>query len=253
MTSFNSNNTGAILDRTSISRTISNRSIMPNLNTLIKLPFIKNQSPMNEEVQCCVSAAISVCMEYLEASTTLIELSMLYHYYYAASADSNRGMTLSRGLYTSEFTGICNMNKHSYVINFANVRIRPSSEARYNGEDRIVESFSKLHTPLDIQRWKDYLDNKLPLILIFHINNYLYHQIPANNDTHPPLTGSRSAIGHAVVVVGYDNQKQVFIIQDCRGEDWCNEGKWMLPFTIASSANFTNELCVIKRTSKGEI
>jgi len=108
-----------------------------------------------------------------------------------------------------------------------------------------------LGRPTDITAWKVFLNDGLPLILIFFINRELYFQIPSNGYTHPPLAGTKPSNAHAVTVVGYDDLEARFIIQDCRGEGFGDSGKWYLPYVIAQSPSFTNSLAVIKKIGKG--
>jgi len=223
---------------------------------VLETPFIKNQVTNKGEINCCLSAAITVCMEVIEAQNGAIkELSMLYHYHFASRSDPFKALTVNEGIMTAEDDGVCEKRLHAYPLSPDIVSMMPSVDAEFDGEDRILESggYEIFHNPHDINKWKARLSKHVPLILLFHLNKNLYDALEDSDYVHPMPNDLASTSGHAVVVIGYDNVNRHFIIQDCRGSDWCDEGRWYLPFDVANSLSFTHTVLVITKTSKGEI
>lgn len=246
MTNFQ--DSGARPERVNHNRTLASRSLMPAGRKTIDLPYVKNQSPLpGQEVQCCVSAAITACVEHLASDPQNTELSMLYHYFQVSPFNPQGVMTLSEGLVAAEDEGICRLELHPFVVDFNGVSISPSSLAYDDALDRKVDLSSQPDGIWSLKTWKDCLDENLPLILIFYLNRELYFSIPENNFTHPPLSGPRPGYGHAVTVVGYDDFEKHFTIQDCRGTGFAKHGTWYLPYSIAQSPDFTDALGIIRK------
>ncbi len=242
------NGSGVVTDREMPIRSMQHRELMPMRRKAIDLPYIKNQAPTpGEEVQCCVSAAITACMEHLGRASPPIELSMLYHYFQVSPYNPHRPMTLKEGFDTAEFDGVCRLSFHPYIVDFMGVSKRPSGQAHNDAQEQAVERYSQPRSIWELKTWKDSLNKDIPLILAFYLNKELYFRIPNNNFTHPTLTTPRPANSHVVIVTGYDDFERRFTIQDCRGSGFGDIGKWYLPYSIAMSQDFSSALGIITK------
>lgn len=244
---------GTRLERGMPERVITGRALTSKPSLRLNLPYIKNQVVDGDDMQCCVSAAMTICMEYLEVNTTGKELSMLFHYHYASYRSAYQTITFDEGIIAGEDYGICENTLHDLPLSAEAVAVMPTTDAQIDGEDRLIESSMKLSQPNDTQAWLQWLDVGYPLILLFRIDRESYLKIPDNKNVYSVPRQTLPNTGHAVVVIGYDTSRRIFIIQDSRGEDWCDKGKWYLPFDVAASHNFTHTVGIIKNTSKGAL
>ncbi len=234
---------GAVATNFAAGRAVAARSVAAEISRSIDPPFLKDQNPTgNEEVQCCVSAAMCIAMECAGHSSNRTELAELYIHYFATNGDPERGVSIVEAKTALQFWGVCDRSLHPYEVTFDNARRPPSGEARVNAAPREGMQFSSILPPTDLSAWRSMLNRGIPLVLVFHLYPDLYARIPANDYMHPPLVGSPSDRGHAVTVIGYDDFQECFLVQDCQGTRRGNGGRWWLPYGIASSIGFTADL-----------
>jgi C1A family cysteine protease len=65
-----------------------------------------------------------------------------------------------------------------------------------------------------------------------------------------PRVGYEQCLGgHAVLCVGYDLDKEVFIFRNSWGENWGDKGYFYLPFAYVLNANLAEDFWTIQRMS----
>lgn len=240
------------LTRQNATRSITRRLLSFQNSELIKTISVKDQTVDNGEINCCLSAAIAVCFEVLERKDPSVLLSELYHYHYASNGNAFQALTLREAVRTAEDFGICRHELHSYPMGESSVKQRPSTEARNDGEDRQLLSYQELSHATDISSWKRVLADGFPLILMFRINREDYLNLPNTQSIYRLTTSPSHNLGHAVVVKGFDSAAKCFVIQDCRGTAWCQDGCWLLPEATAKLTSFTHTVFFIEKISTGE-
>ncbi len=90
------------------------------------------------------------------------------------------------------------------------------------------------------------LRNNTPVMMGFNVydnSNYtIFEGLNTTNYTYSPLTATGSLKsglkllgGHANVIIGYDNTKKAFLMENSWGTDWGNAGYWYLPYSVFQS------------------
>lgn len=217
----------------------------------IKPRYVKNQRFNETTINCCVSAALAVCIEVLSKDD--VEMSMLFHYYNVVGGSGNQGMYAIEGVLSARNKGVCRQSLHSYPISFFGAMQVPSPQARRDGLLNRLERNDVGYEQLgarDFSAWKKHLNSKEPLLLTFNLYYPQYNQIPANDNIHPDIFGPQQYFSHAVVVIGYCDFNQRFLVQDCQGAEWADSGKWYLPFELAAQLSFTRDVFAIRSLLK---
>ena len=91
------------------------------------------------------------------------------------------------------------------------------------------------------------LRNNIPVIIGINIYDNsgltIFERLTATNYTYSPLTATgalKSGLtylgGHANVIVGYDNTKKAFRLENSWGTNWASAGYWYLPYSVFQSS-----------------
>jgi C1A family cysteine protease len=93
---------------------------------------------------------------------------------------------------------------------------------------------------------KTLLRNNIPVMMGFNVYDnakYQYFEgLNTTNYTYNPLTSSgalakgvRLLGGHATPLIGYDDNRKAFLVQNSWGTSWGNHGFYYLPYTVFMS------------------
>jgi C1A family cysteine protease len=64
-----------------------------------------------------------------------------------------------------------------------------------------------------------------------------------------PEEDEKSLGGHAIVCVGYDDKKKVWIMRNSWGETWGDKGYFYLPQEYLTDANIASDFWTIRKVS----
>jgi C1A family cysteine protease len=62
-----------------------------------------------------------------------------------------------------------------------------------------------------------------------------------------PLPGEECLGGHAVLIVGYDKNKQMFLVRNSWGDQWGVQGNFWIPFDYVMNPDLADDFWVIQR------
>lgn len=196
------------------------------------------------DVPCCVSMAVTACMEILDSARgSVIELAPLFNYFYARPNPSDfRPLDLRAALQAATELGICARALHDVEYDEAGACTRPSDEAREDARKHQLAGYDpttrtmryELITSNRTVSCRTALSRGFPvLIALWMTSGYL--NLSAERPVHARPPAEPSVGGHAVVAVGYDDQRASFIIEDSRGPNFAQGGSWFLPYDILDS------------------
>ena len=108
-----------------------------------------------------------------------------------------------------------------------------------------ISSYTLINTG-DTAAVKNCLRNKISVMFGFNVydnSQYtIFEGLTPSSDTYSPLTTSGSLKsglsllgGHANTIIGYDDTKQAFLVQNSWGTSWGNAGFYYLPYAVFSS------------------
>lgn len=214
---------------------------------------------------CCTSMAVVSCMEILsEQNGNYTELSPLYNYY-----DSRNGgpldtqLTIYDAIDSATSIGVSPMEFHytPNPVTGAAARAVPSEESHIAAEQFKIYS-NMLHPmrpeygyadlpnsePDHLEQWRDALEQSFPIVLGILLSA-AYDDLSAENDVYRPEPGSLEFDnGHAVAVVGMDDDLHAFRILDSRGRRFARSGYWWLPYEVAFGGSVLESVAITRLT-----
>jgi len=229
-------------------------------------------------VPCCVSIAVTTCLEVLDKSLKQ-PLSFMYNYYQARDMkDRLSRLEILQGLKAAAKYGICTKELHDVSLDREKAKLRPNDDADRDAATRKITKIPTKLTPTRltwayekfhdgnrrVELWRNAIQIGIPIIMGFFLTN-TYEEIRNNGCTHIRPENEQGSDGHAVTVMGYDddynNQEHdgslkkpgAFLIRDSVGDIFPNNnGCWWLPYELAESDLITESWAVISVTHSNE-
>lgn len=210
-------------------------------------------------VPCCVSIAICVAMEALDAlQGGAEELAPLYHYYVARRGSPDFAAVEPRaGLSVAISSGICAARLHEASFDAEGARLRPSKEAHDDAAQRKLLGRDKrtgapLYQSIEGGRGRASacraaIASGAPVMLGFWMTS-AYDRLSPSSPVHAAATREASSDGHTVAAIGYDDAMEALLIKDSRGEGFGEGGYWWLPYEAVDS-RLVHEAWVLRRIS----
>ncbi len=189
------------------------------------LPPIRHQSSIGS---CAAHAAMAAYEIQLmnNSPRAYIEGSELFHYYNArVDADTfpnDTGMTLRRACTTLHKYGMA--VEYSWPYDISKYNTKPNNIAYVFAKLYKVKEYYRI---TDIDALKEQLSQNYPVICGIWIYSNFYKQTK-DNYLYKPDGSIRG--GHAVTVVGYDDEKKVFILRNSWGTGWGNKGYFEMSY-----------------------
>ena len=209
--------------------------------------LIENQGSLGS----CTGNAIAGAIELLNkrAGRTL-EASRLFIYYYErmimGTINYDSGAYIRDGIKATYTYGAPVENLWPYDI--TKFKIKPTNQAVNDALKRKVTLYQRI---TDHTGCLDALNNGYPVIIGFSV----YSSFSSSSVTrtgvmpYPNVKRERLLGGHAVLLVGYDKDRQVYIARNSWGTNWGDRGYFYMPFRVIQDTNMSNDFWIIKSVS----
>lgn len=197
------------------------------------------------ELACCVSCAIAAAMETLGGA--IPPLAPLFHYYVTrfdyGAATANGDIPLDTALIALSVKGICRADLHPYPFTSAGAFARPSPSAYEDAASRALRArglfgsrYVQASGPSRAAWAREQLARERPLLVTFQPPvNYPRAFLNGRFEWLDPNASTASDVAHCVVIVGYSDLRQSFHVQDSRGSQSFDSGRWWLGYRIVDS------------------
>jgi C1A family cysteine protease len=228
-----------LIDATKIKLTtrpskFDNRDILYKVSPRTKVDLREWDSPIESqyELGSCVGNAIANAYEiqvkrlYPEKFT---ELSRLFIYYNARRLEGtslfDSGAYIRSGLQAVKIYGVCSESIWAYDI--SKFDDRPSEEAYTDAKTRTISKYTRLMNSEDIVRS---LDNNMPVVIGVDVFDSFLSLTKEDSVVKVPTTNDKLSGGHAMCVVGYNLENNMFLLKNSFGTDWGDGGYCWMPF-----------------------
>lgn len=199
-------------------------------------PIVEDQDNLGS----CVGNAITSAYELLvkqKYPEKYVELSRLFVYYNARFFDNtlteDLGIYVRSGLKAAKLYGLCTEKLWPYDI--TKFDDQPTPECYVDAAKRTILEYRKLTTLRDML---ETLSDGIPIV----IGMSVYESFDRVNKTNSviPLPTSTDTYqgGHAVTIIGYDLDKQQFLIVNSYGTNWGDDGYAWMPFEYLRTEGF---------------
>lgn len=180
----------------------------------------------------CTANSLAGALQFLELKSglPLVDLSRLFIYYNERAVEGmvnqDSGAQIRDGIKTLSQLGACSELTWPYNINVFTQK--PVQKAYDEALTRKIVSYHRLTSQDDFLAC---LADGFPFVFGFTVYDSFESASVAQTGVVPmPGPDERTLGGHAVMAVGYDLQKQVFIVRNSWGASWGAKGYFYLPF-----------------------
>ena len=185
----------------------------------------------------CTANAIGAAIEFehLKQFNKDLMPSRLFIYYnertIEGTVNSDSGAMIRDGIKSVNKFGVCPETEWPYII--SKFKKKPPVKCYQDAlKDKVVSYFS-------IQNLNDMklcLASGFPFVFGFSVYESFESQTVAKTGVVPMPSKNESFLGgHAVMAVGYDDSKQVFIVRNSWGEGWGDKGYFYMPYAYLTN------------------
>ena len=204
---------------------------------------IENQGNLGS----CTGQAIAGAIELLNnRNGKPTDVSRLFIYYYErvllGTVNYDSGAYIRDGIKATNHYGASLESYWPYDIK--KYKLQPIIEARNDALNRKVTRYERV---ADFNGCIDALSNGYPVIIGFNVYTSFMSATVAKtgNMPYPNTRRERLLGGHAVLLVGYDKTKKVFIVRNSWGTNWGAKGYFYMPFDMLKP-NMSSDYWIIK-------
>ena len=208
---------------------------------------IENQGNLGS----CTGNAIAGAIELLDkrAGRTL-DVSRLYIYYYErlleGTVNYDNGAYIRDGMRAVYNYGAPLENLWPYDI--TKFKMAPSQQAVSDGAKRKVTLYQAV---ANHQGCLDAIASGYPVVVGFNVYTSFESATVARTGIMPyPNTKKERLLGgHAVLLVGYNKAKKVFIARNSWGTSWGDKGYFYMPFQVIQNTTMSSDFWIIKEVN----
>lgn len=215
-----------------------------------KCPGIYNQGKLGS----CTANALAAAYEFHEIQRNINNTfipSRLFIYYNERSIENtvnfDSGAQIRDGIKSLHKQGVCSENELPYDIEQFT---QQPSEKCY--EDALNHKIIKYHrVEQDIEHLKSCLASGNPIVFGFSVyESFESEQIAKTGIMEMPNLNEKVLGGHAVMAVGYNDDKKVIIVRNSWGVNWGDNGYFYMPYAFITDKNMCSDFWSIISTNE---
>lgn len=192
-----------------------------------KCPSVYNQG---KEGSCTANAGVAARVMLLQNPKLLLSRAFLYYEERSLEGTTNRdsGATIRDVCRALNIYGVCEETYMPYLSTA--ISTAPSSSAILNANKYKIKAYQRLLSLNDV---KLYLATSAqPVLIGMEVFQSMETVTVAKTGQLPmPKVGEQLLGGHAVLVVGYDDNKKVLIVRNSWGAAWGDKGYFYMPYS----------------------
>ena len=205
---------------------------------------IENQGTLGS----CTGQAIAGAIELLNnRNGKPTDVSRLFIYYYErlllGTVNYDSGAYIRDGIKATNHYGASLESLWPHDI--SKFKVEPITEAKNDALNRKVTRYERV---TNFNGCIDALTNGYPVIMGFHVyTSFMSANVArTGNMPYPNTRRERLLGGHAVLLVGYNKSKKVFIARNSWGTNWGHKGYFYMPFNIVTNTSMSSDYWIIK-------
>ena len=199
----------------------------------------------------CTGQAIAGSIELLnKRNNKPTDVSRLFIYYYErvllGTVNYDSGAYIRDGIKVTNKYGASLESYWPY--NITKYKDEPILEARTDALNRKVTRYERV---MDYNGCIDALSNGYPVVIGFYVySSFMSYNVARTGVMPYPNTRRERLLGgHAVLLVGYNKSKKVFIARNSWGTSWGDRGYFYMPFQVIQNSSMSCDFWIIKEVN----
>jgi C1A family cysteine protease len=234
------------------------RKTNPNSVNLVEDLPKHQQCPYDQgKLGSCTANSVVFMYAYYEIkqkNNDLFMPSRLFVYYNArklfGDPDEDTGASIKQAIKSLAKYGVCEEKYWPYDA--SKVLVCPKTKCYKQAKECKVIAYARVDQAL--KQLKITLNKGNPIGFGFQI----YKSFETNKVKHSGVydykeNDEKSIGGHAVILVGYDDEKQMFMVRNSWGSDWSDDGYFWLPYKFVTNSEHCNDFWIITSVSDPNI
>ena len=153
------------------------------------------------------------------------------------------GAELRDGLKVVNKLGVCHESK--WVYNVAKFKNKPTAACFKEALTHVATAYQAVAQ--DLPSLKGCLAGGKPFVIGFTVYDaFEGDEVAKTGVLNMPAPTEKTLGGHAVKVVGYDDNKQHFIVANSWGTGWGDKGYFYMPYAYLSNPNLASDFWTIQ-------
>lgn len=197
----------------------------------------------------CTANAIAAALDFdrSKQGKPLLFPSRLFIYFNERSMEgtieSDAGAMIRDGIKSVAKQGACSEGKWPYSTS----KFAAKPPAACYSEALQYQALSYERVARDVSQWEQCLAGGFPIVLGFTVYDSFMSDTTARTGL-LAMPGKKEKMegGHAVLCVGYDKRKKLFIIRNSWGTNWGQQGYFMLPYAYITNPNLSDDFWTIR-------
>jgi C1A family cysteine protease len=198
----------------------------------------------------CTANAVSTAFTFnlVKQNDPLFVPSRLFIYYNTrlleGNADRDSGATLRNTVKSINKVGTCEEKYWPYNID--KFKSKPTESSYNDADGNKAIKYERLSRSL--YDFKSCLNAGFPFICGFAVyESFQSREVAKTGIMSMPDPNERSLGGHAVIVMGYDDEKECFIVRNSWGKKWGDKGHFYMPYDYLLNRNLSDDFWVIQK------
>lgn len=188
--------------------------------------------------------------ELKQKEVSAFALSRLFIYYnervLEGTANSDSGAQIRDGFKSIASQGVVSEKSWPYII--SKFKTKPSK--KLYTEDLKNKALVYQSVSQNLTSMKSCLNDGYPFVFGFSVYSSFESDSVASTGI-VPMPGKNESLlgGHAVLAVGYDDSKQVFIVQNSWGTSWGMKGFFTIPYAYLTNPKLASDFWTVRKVS----
>jgi C1A family cysteine protease len=221
---------------------IDSNKLPKSVDLRSKMPPIYDQGELGSCTGQCIAADCHYQM--IKQGNIHWQPSALFIYYnervISDTVNQDSGAELRDGMKAIEKWGICKEDLWKY--NIRKFKKKPHKECYDDAIKNRIVDYKRVPQSLDFL--KSCLASDDPFVFGFMIYDS-FQSMRSDGIMHMPHVKENALGGHAVLAVGYDDDKQVFIIRNSWGKDWGDQGYFYMPYNYIKDSDLAADFWTV--------
>ena len=205
------------------------------------------------QIGSCTGNSLAGALGYLEwaqvGAVAFQPFSRLFIYYnerlLEGDPDQDGGASLRDGIKTLHKQGACFEELWTYSQGL--VFLKPLASAYEQALPHRISKYLSIRGT-DIHHMKDCLAQGYPFVFGFTVYESFESPEVAKTGIMPMPKPTESVLGgHAILCVGYDDVRQVFIVRNSWGEGWGDKGYFYMPYAYITDPGLANSFWTVRK------